>query len=122
MSSEPGNVVPQAPEPDNNDRPPTRLEVLFEVSNQLKESLEPVAPSTRFRQELRDKLSGNVDKAREIMRNAENRRANLRLGAVLLGGVVFVGSMLALGIRLGLILLSRITGIGRSKPASAARK
>lgn len=87
---------------------PTTLEILFDVSQQLKQSLEPVEPSTRFRAELRRKLSENVGQLRDVIQTGRQRRNRLRIGAIALGILVFGSGLLALAIRLTRILTGRV--------------
>lgn len=111
-----GQSSPDSPG-DESAPSPTTLEALYGVSQQLKQSLEPVAPSTRFRAELREKLAENVSNTRQIIHPSDRRREPRRLSALGIGAVVFGGGLLALAIRLTRILTGRLARKARGMPA-----
>lgn len=114
-----------APAPDSAAPPPPVQDeggfpVLANISQQLRQSLEPVEPSTRFRSELREKIYENVTTTRKIIRRDRTLRqiGYGAAGAGCLGSLMFAIGLVSMVIWLGRILLGRIFGRRVETPAA----
>lgn len=112
----PTAATPPAAPDDSATVPPTENDigfpVLASISQQLRQSLEPVEPSTRFRSELREKIHENVTTTRKIIRRDRTLRqiGYGAAGAGCLGTLMFVVGLVSMVIWLGRILLGRLFG------------